>query len=336
MTWHRALALLVAGAGLLLSVAVFASAQSQSPDFAFLEASWCTKPHDDYRRGQDVVEIRQFRDVAVVADPRTNAPLEVTAQQRSALVSTKTRSLDIVGAWIDFKFKLIDARNLHDSSVSVSIAINPDRTKFVYRYADSKPYAFSPCGPAGARLTEKAALPAEVTIPEMPTTSASADLEADAVEPTPKAASVAPTVAAIAEPGPSAVEPAKAAEPQDVVSIADPEKSNPPDSKPDLNRSNCFSMEKTGNGYFGFLNACADDAYFTYCVVKPTTRSGRGYACRGETGEQIGRGTGFAKPGEIQNILIRSEERGTVIWFACAMPGVPALTRANPPSGRCL
>ena len=174
MHWHRACA-----ASLLVAAHILCgSAAAQSdPDAAFfkaLEASWCTAPHDDYRSGDPVVEIRQFRDLMVIEDEKTHKPHAVAVRMRSAMVSAQTKRLEYVGAWVDYRFEVKNRTQLKDASVGLALSIALDRQQIAYKYGDSKMYSHRRCGAADVELVAKSLLPAEIPLSVVLTASGAA------------------------------------------------------------------------------------------------------------------------------------------------------------------
>lgn len=304
---HRAPRDRVAVAALLFAAAGCAFAQSAESDFGFLESSWCTAPHDDYRPGRYVVDIRQIRQVRVRSDPRSRVPNEVLAQVRSAMADTQTGQIDFAGGWMEFTFNVIDARTLRDAVVDVTLSISAEHDRLVYGYGDSKAHAYSRCGPATAQLSEKGPLPAEIAIARAP---------AQAAGSLPNGALQASAKGASGESGKEAL--AQSSEPQTYANL-----------------SYCLSLGKAQAGFLGLHNRCPTAANYTYCLLNPTTRNGRFFVCRTVQGEQIGQGSGVVEAGQTGYLGLPGNERGRVVWFACEPPGIPALTAANPPKGRC-
>ncbi|HZP91951.1 MAG TPA: hypothetical protein VFB20_03575 [Burkholderiales bacterium] len=308
---QHALAGSVAAAALLLAGAGSVLAQPARSDFRFLEASWCAAPHDDYKAGRYVVEILQFRQVKVTANPQTNAPTEVAAQLRSAMVATQTGKLEFVSSWIDLGFKTIDGLHLQDSSLSVTLSIAPERDRLIYKYADFKSYTYTRCGPATVELSEKTLLPTGIVI------------------------SAPPAKQAATGAGPPVPAPAVQAPQRDVDARSDPGPRGFPDATLRLNRSYCFALVDAQGGFLGLLNQCTKAVNYTYCVLNPKTRHGSVVRCRAAQGEQIGQGGGSVQPGQTGYLGLPVDEKGRVVWFACEFPGTPALTSADPPAGQC-
>ena len=311
MARHHALAGSVAAAALFLAGAGSALAQTARSDFRFLEASWCAAPHDDYKPGRYVVEILQFRQVKAAANPQTNAPTEVAAQLRSAMVATQSGKLEFVGGWIDVDFKTIDGLHLQDSLLNVTLSIAPERDRLIYRYADFKSHAYAPCGSASVELSEKGPLPPGIVISAPP-------------------AKQAATAAGSAVLAPSAQAP-----PPEVDAHSDPGPRSSADATLRLNRSYCFALIDARAGFLGLLNQCTKAVNYTYCVLNPKTPQGSVFRCRAMQGEQIGQGGGSVQAGQTGYLGFPSDEKGRVIWFACEYPGNPALTSADPPAGKC-
>lgn len=305
MHWHRACA-----ASLLVAAHILCgSAAAQSdPDAALLkalEASWCTAPHDDYRRGDPVVEIRQFRDLTVIEDEKTHKPHAVAVRMRSAMVSAQTNRLEYVGAWVDYRFEVKNRTQLKDASVGLALSIALDRQQIAYKYGDSKMYSHRRCGAADVELVAKSLLPAEIPLSVVLTASGAA-----------------------AETRTEVANAASAANPQ-------PPQPESADMTAQLNRSYCLSMQRTPTGFFGFINKCTTPTNFTYCTLNVTTANGRLTQCRNRDGDQIGEASGYLRPGETAYLSLPVNDKGSVIWFACDYPHTPALTRVDPPAGRC-
>jgi hypothetical protein len=284
-------------AGLLLAFAVDAGAQSASSDFGWLEASWCSEVHDDYRPGRPVVEIRQIRRVRPQVDPQSKAVKEVALELRSAVVSADSGTVEMVGGWIEFRFQAKEDR-LVDAGVQVTLALTPERSSLSYRYGEGKAHRHVHCAAAGVELEEGKELPAAVSIARHPS------------------------------PPPPAGRQAPAAERDESLAGQAAENVH-------LNRSHCFMLRKSRNGYLGLENQCSTSANYTYCVVNPTTRHGRFFVCRTMTGTQLGRGSGSVQPASTGYLGLPNNERGKVVWFACESPSLPALMGAAPPRGRC-
>jgi hypothetical protein len=305
MDWHRAPGGGVVGAALALAAATCAFAQSPVPDFSFLESSWCTAPHDDYRPGRFVVEIRQIRPIRLQADRQNDASRKLIAQLRSAMVDAQTGQVDFVGGWMEFEFRIVGPLTLNDPVVDVTLSITAERDRLVYAYGDSRAHAYSRCGPATVQLSEKARLPAQIRIEAPP---------ARAAEPEP------------APPG------------EQMQAQTAPETSaaqSTGESKAYSNLSYCLSLDKTQGGFLGLRNQCSRSVNYTYCLLNPTSQNGRFFVCRTVQGRQIGQGSGTVQAGETGYLGLPGNERGRVVWFACEPPGIPALTAANPPEGRC-
>lgn len=288
-----------AGAALLLAAAGCAFAQSAEPDFGFLEASWCTAPHDDYRPGRYVVDIRQIRQITLRSDPQAGAARQVLAQVRSAMVDVQTGQVDFAGGWMEFTFNVVDRLTLRDPVVDATLSISAEHDRLVYGYGDSRAHTHSRCGPAGVQLSEKAPLPAAISIARLPAKAAT----------------------------PPAAEQTGRGENGKQAHADEPRKY--------ANLSYCLSLDKTRAGFFGLRNRCPSAANYTYCLLNPTTSNGRFFVCRTIRGEQIGQGSGVVQAGQTGYLGLPGSERGRIVWFACEPPGIPALTAASPPQGHC-
>jgi hypothetical protein len=284
---------------LLLAAAGCAFAQSAQPEFGFLESSWCTAPHDDYRPGRYVVDIRQIRQIRVLSNP--GSPNQVLAQVRSAMVDVQTGQVDFAGGWMEFTFSEVAPLTLRDPVVDATLSIGAEHDRLVYGYGDARAHAYSRCGPASVQLSEKAPLPAAIAIARVPAKTAP------------------PPAAGQADPGGNGGHPpAQTDEPRKYANLSD-----------------CLSLDKTRAGLLGLRNRCPNAANYIYCLLNPSTRNGRLFVCRTVQGQQIGQGSGIVEAGNIGYLGLPAGERGRVVWFACQSPGIPALTSANPPRGHC-
>ncbi|MGH8630326.1 MAG: hypothetical protein ACREU7_06130, partial [Burkholderiales bacterium] len=205
-----------------------------------------------------------------------------------------------------FTFSVIDALTLRDAVVDVTLSISAERDRLVYGYGDSRPHAYSRCGPATVQLSEKGPLPAEIAIARTPAQAASR----------PNAAVQAPAQSAPGENGKEAL--ARSAEPKTYANL-----------------SYCLSLGKTRAGFLGLRNRCPMAVNYTYCLLNPSTRNGRFFVCRTVQGQQIGQGSGVVEVGQTGYLGLPGSERGRIVWFACEPPGIPALTAANPAQGHC-
>lgn len=295
MGWYRKAAAFLAVAA-LLGCATEAAAQSGARDFGWLGAAWCSEAHEDYRPGRRVVEIRQIRSVRPLVDAQSKAVKEIALEMRSAVVSAVSGAVEMLGGWIEFRFQATGDR-LADPGVQVTLTLSPQRDWLSYQYGDGKSYRHLRCGAADAELEEGRALPPGVSIGLVRSIPS-------------EAASHAPS--ATDQPG-----------------------SAQADDSVHLNRSHCFTLRKSRNGYLGLENQCSTAINYTYCVVNPTTRHGRFFVCRTMTGTQLGRGSGSVQPSSTGYLGLPNNERGKVVWFACETPSLPALTGTAPPLGRC-
>lgn len=296
---------LAAAISLIPGALVLAQSESDADTLQALEATWCTAPHDDYRRGEPVVEIRQFRDLKLVDDAKKQGTRMIAGRMRSAMVSTQSKRLDFVGAWIDYRFDVQGDSQLKDSSIGLTLSLSSDRKRLAYKYGDSKSYTHERCGAANVELVGKAQLPAEIPLSVVfARNSASVEVRAEA------------TITATAE-------------------SAQTPPAQSPDMTAQFNRSYCLAMERTPTGFFGFVNKCTMPANYTYCTLDASTANGRLSLCRSMEGEQIGETSGYLRPGDTAYIRLPVNDKGRVIWFACEYPATPSLTRADPPSGRC-
>jgi hypothetical protein len=94
-------------------------------------------------------------------------------------------------------------------------------------------------------------------------------------------------------------------------------------------------MERTSTGFFGFINGCPEPLNYTYCILDATSANGRLALCQDASGEQLGEASGYLGAGYTAYLGMPVTDKGRVVWFACAYPGAPALTRVEPPGGRC-
>ena len=303
MHWHRACAASLLVAAHILCGSAAAQSDPDAELLTALEASWCTAPHDDYRRGDPVVEIRQFRELKLIKDEKTRKPNAVAVRMRSAMVSAKTKRVEYVGAWVDYRFEVKNRTQLKDPSVGLALSLAPDRQQLTYKYGDSKMYPHQRCGAADVEMAARSVLPAEI-----------------------------PLSVVLAAPGADAE---TRSEIEVAASAAKPPQPENVDMTTQLNRSYCLEMQRTPTGFFGFVNKCTTPANYTYCTLNVTTANGRLNQCRNRDGDQIGEASGYLRPGETAYLSLPVNDRGSVIWFACEYPHKPALTRADPPSGRC-
>jgi len=297
MGWYRRVAACLAAAGALSGNASNAAAQSDASQFSYLEGAWCSEAHEDYRPGHPVIEIRQIRSVQPTADAQSGRTINI--QLRSAVVSSVTGVVEMLGGWIEFRFQR-EGDRLVDPGVQVALTLPPERNALIYQYGESKAHRYARCGPAAAAMEEGRPLPPEVAVALRAAPSSPATQSAGAEAPLPPGQSAAAT-----------------------------------DGKLHLNRSHCFVLSKSGNGYLALRNQCSTPVNYTYCVLNPTTPQGRIFVCRTMTGTQLGQGGGSVRPGESGYLGLPSNERGKVVWFGCEQPSLPALTGANPSVGHC-
>lgn len=273
-----------------------------TPDAASLPAlqgTWCTAPHDDYHRGYPVIELRQFRDVSRTPG-EDGQPPAITARMRSAMISTQSKRLEFVGAWVDYRFAVTANRGLKDASVGLVLSLATDGQSLDYKLGESRVYAHRRCGPADAELVANSLPPAAIDLATLP---------------------VEPAAAAPVSPPPAAAREA-ATRPKATIAA-------------DMNRSYCLMMRKTRTEFFSLVNQCTKPVNFTYCVVDPTTANGRIAACRAEKAEQLGEAGGYLSAGDRAYLSLPVSDRGRVVWFACEYPSSPVLVSADPPSGHC-
>lgn len=273
-----------------------AEASAQSTgDLGWLGAAWCSEAHEDYQPGRRVVEIRQIRAVRPLIDPQSKTAKEVALEMRSAVVSAANGAVDMVGGWIEFRFQVTGDR-LADPGVQVALTLSPQRDWLSYQYGDGKSYRYRRCGAADAQLEEGRALPPGVSIALVPS------IPSEAARQAPPSATDQPA---------------------------------PATDSVHLNRSHCFTLRRSRNGFLGLENQCSTSVNYTYCVLNPTTRQGRFFVCRTMAGTQLGRGSGSVQAGSTGYLGLPNNERGKVVWFACEAPSLPALTGTSPPLGRC-
>ncbi len=295
---------------LIVALCAVSGARAQAPAALAerIQASWCTAPHDDYRRGAPVIEIRQLREARLIDRGAAGSGAAIAARMRSVLVSAGSLRVEFVGAWVEYRFDVLDATQLLDTSIGLALTLIGEQLRVAYKYGGSESYLHRRCGAAEIDPVAGERLPAQISAAQEGTAPQGAAQAREGGESAPSEARVPDTAASPAD------ENARSAQ---------------------LNRSYCLAMERTAAGFFSLANRCTSAANYTYCIVGPSTANGRLARCAAAAGEQLGVSSGYLNAGERAYLSMPVTDKGQVVWFACEYPATPVLTGTQPSRGYC-